>query len=197
MNRITREKMLSLLTRKKMILFLGVFSLFIFFQTFWLYAESSAGIGVILEYLPEKKVTRIRAVFQGTPAAKSNIKPGDEIVSIDGILADRLSFQEIGKKVLGAPGTSLNLVLRTPHSSSTRELKLIRMSQQNVSPLIMGSSSSSREPLLNESEKNELKQVVRRLKTGDQQKQLEQLMVNFRDGKISKEEFLKKVRNSF
>lgn len=189
--------MLSLLTRKKIILILGIFSLFIFFQTILLYAESSAGIGVILEYLPEKKVTRIRGVFQGTPAAKSNIKPGDEIVSIDGISADRLSFQEIGKKVLGAPGTPINLVLRTPHSSSTRELKLIRMNQQNVSPLIVGSSSSSRQPLLNESEKNELKQVVKRLKTADQQKQLEQLMVNFRDGKISKEEFLKKVRNSF
>jgi len=152
---------------------------------------------VILEYLPEKKVTRIRAVFQGTPAAKSNIKPGDEIVSIDGILADRLSFQEIGKKVLGAPGTPINLVLRTPHSSSTRELKLMRMSQQNVSPLIVGSSNPSRGTLLNELERNELKELARRLKTADEQKKLEQLMVNFRDGKISKEEFLKKIRNGF
>ncbi len=189
--------MLSLLNRKKMIVFLGVFSLFIFFQTFLLYAEFSAGIGVILEYLPEKKVTRVRAVFQGTPAAKANIRPGDEIVSIDGISADRLGFQEIGKKVLGAPGTAISLVLRTPRSSSTREVKLIRMNQQNVSPLIVGSSGSSREPLLNESEKNELKQVVRRLKTADQQKQLEELMIHFRDGKISKEEFLKKMRDRF
>lgn len=180
-----------------MVLFLGVLSLFLFFQDFLLYAQSSAGIGVILEYLPEKKVTRIRAVFQGTPAAKANIRPGDEIVSIDGISADRLGFQEIGKKVLGTPGTAISLVLRTPHSSSTRELKLIRMSQQSVSPLIVGSSGSSREPLLNESEKNELKQVARRLKTADQQKMLEQLMINFRDGKISKEEFLGKIRNRF
>ena len=42
-----------------------------------------------------------------------------------------------------------------------------------------------------------LKEIVKHLKTPDQHQKLEKLMIHFRDGKISKEEFLKKMRTKF
>src|SRR5262245_13237818 len=72
-------------------------------------AEPTGGIGVILEYLPDKKVHRVRAVFQGTPAARAKIQPGEEIVSIDGNSTASMNFEELGKKIRGNPGEPVTL----------------------------------------------------------------------------------------
>ena len=63
---------------------------FLFIPCFVL-AQAKGGIGVILEYLPDKKVHRVRAVFQGSPAARAKIQAGDEIVSIDGQNTDKMN----------------------------------------------------------------------------------------------------------
>ena len=106
-------------------------------------AEPTGGIGVILEYLPDKKIHRVRAVFQGTPAARAKIQAGEEIVSIDGNSTASMSFDDLGKKIRGNPGEAVTLVLRSPGSSTTREVRLTRVGQQTVSPLILNAPGST------------------------------------------------------
>src|SRR5262245_34316580 len=99
-------------------------------------AEPSGGVGVILEYLPDKRVHRVRAVFQGSPAAKARVEAGDEIMAIDGNPTTNMSFEELGRRIRGNPGEPVSLTLRSPGSTATREVKLIRVG--TVSPLIVG-----------------------------------------------------------
>src|SRR4030095_11022924 len=174
--------------------------------------EGSGGVGVILEYLPDKRVHRIRAVFQGTPAAKARVEPGEEIVSIDGIPAATLSFEELGKRIRGNPGEVVTLVLRSPSTQATREVKLTRVGQQTVSPLIMGAPGSTGMPstlpttpggraippqVFTEEEKAKVKAVIAKLKTPEERKKMQQLLTDLRDGKLVKFDFFQLLKVHF
>ena len=185
-------------------LFLAIF--IIPLRPYWIAAaEPTGGIGVIVEYLADKKIHRVRAVFQGTQAARAKIQPGEEIVSIDGNSTASMSFADVGKKIQGNPGEVVTLVLRSPGSTTTREVRLTRVSQQTVSPLILnapGSTTGSSygkpsSPRLSESERNQVKDVILRLKTTEDQQRMQQLLLDFRDGKVTKEDFFKKLKSDF
>ena len=185
--------------------------LFFIFIPSYLFAQS-AGIGVILEYLPEKKIHRVKAVFQGSPAAKARIQAGDEIVSVEGLQTSQMSFEELGKKIRGNAGEGLNLSLKNSSTGEVREVRLIRVS--NVSPLITPpagstplltgttsqaplSTSTSGSPTLTDEERNHIKAVIRKLKTPEDQKKMEQLLKDFRDGKLIKPDFFKTLKALF
>jgi membrane-associated protease RseP (regulator of RpoE activity) len=164
-------------------------------------SEPTGGIGVILEFLPNKKIHRIRAVFQSSPAAKAGLKPGEEIVAIDGTSTSHMNFEELGRRVRGDPGTAITLTLRAPESTLTREVRLIRVSQQTVSPLILGAPGSTfpspSGPTLSETERNQVKEIIRQLKTPEEQKKMQKLLTDFRDGVITKAEFLSRLKADF
>ncbi len=173
---------------------------FLFIPCFVL-AQAKGGIGVILEYLPDKKVHRVRAVFQGSPAARAKIQAGDEIVSIDGQNTDKMNFEELGQKIRGNPGESLTLVLKSPQSGATREVRLTRAAPNTVSPLIEGVGSSS--PLsvprtsFTEAEKEKVKALIRQLKTPAEQKEMEKLLLELKEGKVLKPDFFKILKAKF
>ena len=166
-----------------------------------LYAETKGGIGVILEYLPQKKVHRIRAVFQGSPAARAKIQAGDEIVSIDGQATEKMSFDELGQKIRGNPGDPVTLLLRSPGSGLTREVKLLRAAPNTVSPLIEGISGnptvSMPQASFTEEEKVKVKNVIRQLKTPEEQKEMEKLLLELKEGKVIKSDFFKILKAKF
>lgn len=195
--------------QKTKLFFLFLIALFLV-ETRICLAQATGGIGVILEFVPEKKIHRVRAVFQNSPASRAKVQPGDEIVSVDGASTEKMSFEELGKKVRGAPGQPVTLVLRTAGTQATREVRLVRASAHKVSPLITTPSGSSapsfpseprpaksQSPVLSESEKSELKNAILKLKTPEQRQQMEQLLTRFQQGKISKAELLRKVRGEF
>jgi len=165
-------------------------------------AEPKGGIGVILEYIPDKKVHRIRAVFQNSPAARAQIKAGDEVVSIDGQSTAAMSFEDLGNKIRGDPGTSMSLVLKSPSTGTTREVRLTRAGQQSVSPLITdapGTPSPGRtlRPSFTEEETQKVKAVILQLKTPEEKKKMEGLLIELRDGKIIKSDFWKILQVTF
>lgn len=165
-------------------------------------AEPTGGIGVILEYLPDKKIHRIRAVFQNSPAARAQIKAGEEIVSIDGALTNTMNFEELGKKIRGEPGSALTLMLRSPATGATREVHLTRAGQQTVSPLILdapgaGSPGRTFRPTFTEEEKQKVKAVILQLKTPEEKKKMENLLIELRDGKVLKSDFWKILKVTF
>ncbi len=165
------------------------------------FAEATGGIGVILEYLPQSKVHRIRAVFQGSPAARAKIQAGDEILSIDGQSTDKMSFNELGQKIRGNPGEAITLVIKSPHASQSREVKLIRTSPRSVSPLIEGATGTSAISMprtsFTEAEKEKVKNVIRQLKTPEEQKEMEKLLLELKEGKVIKSDFFKILKAKF
>lgn len=191
--------------RSRFFIFFPFFLFGLLFQAPFLKAgEPTGGIGVILEYLPDKKVHRVRAVFQGSPAARAKIQAGEEIVAIDGQATAKMSFEELGKKIRGNPGDPVTLTLRSG-DSAPREVRLVRAAQGSVSPLILNAPGStpgfgttkSNKPILTEAERNQVKDVIRQLKTPDDQQRMQQLLLDFRDGKVSKEDFFKKLKTDF
>ncbi len=185
--------------RKKLPL-LALF-LFFFVSIPWAYGEGNGGIGVILEFLPQKKIHRIRAVFQGSPAARAKIQAGEEIISIDGQATEKMSFEELGKRIRGNPGDAVTLVLRSPGSKQSRELKLIRAAPNTVSPLIEGVSGgpgiSIPRTSFTEAEKEKVKNVIRQLKTSAEQKEMEKLLLELKEGKVIKSDFFKILKAKF
>lgn len=174
--------------------------------------EPSGSIGVILEYVPAKKLTRIRAVFQNSPAAKAKIQPGDEIVSINGIAANTLSFAEIGNKVRGPAGSSITLVLKIPAFAENREVTLKRVPAADLSPLVYDGSGKTTlapqtqnssitpslpKPALNDAEKAQIRSIILKLKTVPEKKKMEKLLGDFHVGKLSKEDLFKALKKEF
>jgi len=180
--------------------------IFILFFSQVLLASSTAGVGIILEYVASQKIHRVKAVFKGSPAAKAKLSPGDVIVEVDGVNASNLSVSDLGNKIKGVAGSLVKLKLKDPHSGATREVSLQRVSGNKVSPLIEGASNSSpfysapsanKNNALSSSEIAEVKAVIQNLKTLSAQQSMHQALQNFSQGKLSKEEFLKKVRAGF
>ena len=182
---------------RKTLLFLII--LLLFDASAW--AQANGGIGVILEYLPDKKVHRVRAVFQGSPAARAKVQAGDEIVSIDGESTEKMSFADLGQKIRGNPGQVVTLVLKSPQSGVTREVKLTRAAPNTLSPLIEGvngpASMSMPRTSFTEAEKEKVKSVIRQLKTLAEQKEMEKLLLELKEGKVIKSDFFKILKAKF
>lgn len=178
-----------------------VFLLILSFFPLSAFSQTKGGIGVILEYLPDKKVHRIRAVFQGSPAARAKIQAGDEIVSIDGQSTEKMSFDELGQKIRGNPGEAVTLVLKSPGSGLSREVRLTRAAPNTVSPLIEGVSGNQTISMprssFTEAEKEKIKDVIRQLKTPEEQKEMEKLLLELKEGKVIKPDFFKILRAKF
>lgn len=178
-----------------------LFILYFFASPLLFAIEGNGGIGVILEYLPQKGIHRIRAVFQGSPAARAKIQAGDEIVSIDGLSTEKMNFEELGKKIRGNPGEPVTLMLKSPASGQTREVKLTRAAPNTVSPLIEGVSGTSAVSIptttFTPDEKEKVKNVIRQLKTPEEQKEMEKLLQELKEGKVIKPDFFKILKAKF
>jgi len=162
-------------------------------------ADSTGGIGVILEYIPATHIHRIKAVFQGSPAAKAKVRAGDQVIAVDGQPTKDMSFQELGKRIRGEVGTPITLTLHQPTLNVTREVKLIRSSSQSVMPLIV-QGDSQLNPMsvtLTEKEKDEIKAAIRRLKTPEEHQKMEKLLQELKEGKVLKSDFFKILKAQF
>lgn len=68
------------------------------------------GVGIELDVRDGKLI--VVAPIAGTPAAKADVQPGDQILEIDGSDASTLTIQEAVKKIRGQAGTSIKLKLK-------------------------------------------------------------------------------------
>lgn len=67
---------------------------------------------------------RVAAVAAGSPAARAGVRPGDELVAVDGVDAAPLDLAEISRRLEGAPGSRVSLTLR--RHGRDREYRLVR-----------------------------------------------------------------------
>ena len=91
------------------------------------------GIGALLE-MKDGRPT-IVAPFDGSPAQKAGVKPGDVILKVNGNDISGQSLTEIVSQVSGPAGTQVTLTLMNPNTGLTRDVTITRAKIQihNVS----------------------------------------------------------------
>jgi carboxyl-terminal processing protease len=67
------------------------------------------GVGMIVQ--PRQNQTMVLAPFDGSPAAKAGIRPGDIILSVDGKDCDGLNTTQVANLLKGAKGTTVHIMI--------------------------------------------------------------------------------------
>lgn len=87
------------------------------------------GVGTSIDRVNDSVV--VTDVLEGAPFATAGIRPGDVILSIDGISCDRMSMQQISDLLKGTAGSGLDLLIRHPFAEGQVRYR-IRREEVNV-----------------------------------------------------------------
>ena len=82
------------------------------------------GIGATVDM--RDGLTVIVAPFDGSPAQKAGLKPGDIIYSVNGENVSGLSLTEVVNKILGPAGTKVTITLIDPANGNRRDVTITR-----------------------------------------------------------------------
>lgn len=98
---------------------------------------SFGGIGSLITYNQKLKRSMIAEPFEGTPAAKIELKAGDILMEIDGKDLAGKNNQEVSQMLRGAVGTSFKLKVERPdEKGGTRPLEFNIVRQTIQTPMI-------------------------------------------------------------
>jgi carboxyl-terminal processing protease len=84
------------------------------------------GIGAEVEMKAEHVV--IVAPFDGSPAQKAGLRPGEIIIGVNGKDTTGLSLLQVVKLISGPAGTTVTLSILNPTTGRTREVSMVRAS---------------------------------------------------------------------
>ncbi|MBI1372667.1 MAG: PDZ domain-containing protein [Phycisphaera sp.] len=90
-----------------------------------------SGVGIQIT-LVNRQLTVVTPL-EDTPALKAGIKPGDQIVTIDGKSTVGIGLDQAVDKITGEQGSQVKLGIKTPSTDKTREVTLTRSSIKVVS----------------------------------------------------------------
>lgn len=82
------------------------------------------GVGMVVN--PKDGDYIVISPFEGTPAFKAGIKPGDIILEIDGQPLHGLPLSEVLRKVRGPAGSTISVKIRESKSGGIREIRMHR-----------------------------------------------------------------------
>jgi carboxyl-terminal processing protease len=66
------------------------------------------------------------SVFEGGPAARAGVQPGDRFLAIDGVNARDMPIEQAQERMRGEPGTQVRVSLRRPNAPDALDLTLAR-----------------------------------------------------------------------
>ncbi|MFY9779610.1 MAG: S41 family peptidase [Candidatus Baltobacteraceae bacterium] len=89
---------------------------------------SFGGIGIVLARDDAAGAWRVDQVFEGSPAARAGLEPGDRIAAVDGEPAGGLSSEELRAQLRGKIGTVVHLSVTRGGSPLPQPLALVRAS---------------------------------------------------------------------
>lgn len=82
------------------------------------------GIGAIMRRLGDTVI--VGDIYEGSPADKAGLHPGDRVISIAGRSATGKDFDELSILLKGAPGTEVTITVVEVYTGITSEKKIIR-----------------------------------------------------------------------
>lgn len=82
------------------------------------------GIGINLQQTKDKRRLMVTRTIEDSPAEKSGMQSGDEIVSIDGRSAIGLTPEQAAERIRGKAGTPVDIGVK--RASDTREFHIVR-----------------------------------------------------------------------
>ncbi|HEX6513298.1 MAG TPA: S41 family peptidase [Chloroflexota bacterium] len=85
--------------------------------------QDFGGIGVLMKNIPGHPT--VLRVLNG-PAQSSGLKPGDEIVAVDGKPTAGQSFEQVRNGIRGPQGTSVKVTVKRPGSAGTQDFDIAR-----------------------------------------------------------------------
>jgi carboxyl-terminal processing protease len=124
--------------------------------------------GVGMEVTVENGVLTVITPIEDTPAAKAGIKPGDEIIAIDGKATQGMIADEAVKMLRGPKGSPVKVTVKNKDSETPREITLIRdfIHVKSVESKLLDSGIGYvKLSQFQESASNELKQAIDKLES--------------------------------
>ena len=82
--------------------------------------------GIGIEYLIEGKILTVVAPIPGTPAAKAGLRPGDQIIKINGKYTYGIGEKKIRKLLRGNSGTSVRITVKRSGKIDAFDLNITR-----------------------------------------------------------------------
>ncbi len=82
------------------------------------------GLGIVIS--KRNKILTVVSPILGTPAFRMGIKPGDQIVEIEGEATDDITLQDAVDKMRGEPGTKVTISIFRPEFKSPKKYTIIR-----------------------------------------------------------------------
>ncbi|KAM3091091.1 carboxyl-terminal processing protease CtpA [Phormidesmis sp. 146-35] len=83
------------------------------------------GVGLQIALDPATKRLRVIAPVEGSPAAKSGIRPADSILMIDGITTEGLTLDDAAERMRGTIGSHVTLTIEREGEAS-KDIELVR-----------------------------------------------------------------------
>lgn len=87
---------------------------------------SNGEVGIGVELSLRAGLPSITTAIDGSVAQRADLRPKDYILEIDGHSMEESTLEDAIKRLRGAPGTSVDLLLRRPGEATNRPLKLTR-----------------------------------------------------------------------
>ncbi len=84
--------------------------------------STAKGFGTVVSVLPGRVI--VLQTFPGTPSERAGIQPGDEILSINDVRLDRLSFEQLVEFLGASRQRDAKLIIRRPGGSRLIELSM-------------------------------------------------------------------------
>jgi len=85
-----------------------------------------AGIGSVVRLYPDKHYVAIEEPYEDQPAARSGLKAGDLILSIDGESMKDRPVQYVSERLRGEPDSRLDIIVRRPGVEDSIEVQVVR-----------------------------------------------------------------------
>ena len=170
-------------------------------------AEPFGGVGVALDVDPQNpQGFVVTTVTYKSPADKAKVRRGDKLLKIDGMDVAGQSLQQVAEKIRGPVGSTVTLTIGG--AAGVPDIALV-WAQIAGGPVVSvqpssGHTTTSSGPAtgaigvqFTPAEKELVKNKIMGLKTDQQRETMMNLLKALKEGKITKEAFLKFLRTDF
>jgi len=83
-------------------------------------------VGIGMEVAAENGMMRVQSLAEDGPAERGGVRAGDRVIALGGQAVTGLAYAEIARRVRGAPGSVLEVVLAREGEARPRTLHLVR-----------------------------------------------------------------------